>query len=48
MAVLRKELCVLKFREMHTKYEKKYFFFKFFINQVGEKCYFNYFNSSIL
>ena len=49
MVVLRKELCALKFRKMHTKseeYQKKYIL-SFFINQDGKKCTY-YFNSSVL
>ena len=40
MVVLRKELCALKFRKMHTKSEKniKNFILSFFINQDGKKC----------
>ena len=36
MAILRKELCALKFRKMHTKSEKniKNFILSFFINRV--------------
>ena len=49
MVVLRKELCVLKFRKTHTKSEKniKSFILSFFINQDGKKCS-HYFNSSVL
>ena len=49
MVVLRKELCALKFRKMHTKFEKisKFLFCRFFINQDGKKCT-QYFNSSVL
>ena len=38
MVVLRKELCALKFRKMHTKSEKniKNFILAFFINQDGK------------
>ena len=46
---LRKELCALKFRKMHTKSEKKYqkFILLFFINQDGNELP-HYFNSSVL
>ena len=49
MVVLRKELCALKFRKMHTKSEKniKNFILSFFINQDGKKCT-HYFDSSVL
>ena len=41
MVVLRKELCALKFRKMHTKSEKniKKFILAFFINQVGKNTH---------
>ena len=49
MNVLRKELCALKFRKMHTKPDKIYIknSLSFFINQDGKKCS-HYFNSSVL
>ena len=49
MVVLRKELCALKFRKMHTKSEEKKItkISSFFINQDGKKCA-HYFNSSVL
>ena len=48
MVVLRKELCALNFRKMHTKSEKniKKFILSFFINQDRKKCS-HYFNSSV-
>ena len=41
MVVLRKELCALKFRKMHTKSEKisKKLFCRFFINQDGKNAH---------
>ena len=49
MDILRKKLCALKFRKMHTKSEKISFFLFWpsFINQDGKKCS-NYFKSSVL
>ena len=49
MDILRKKLCALKFRKMHTKSEKKYKknYFVVFINQDGKKCS-HYFKSSVL
>ena len=41
MVVLRKELCALKFRKIHTKSEKniKNFILSFFINRDGKKMH---------
>ena len=49
MVVLRKELCALKFRKMHTQSEKniKKNILSCIINQDGKKCT-HYFNSSVL
>ena len=49
MDVLRKKLCALKFRKMHTKSEKniKKIILSFFINQDGKKCS-HFFKSSVL
>ena len=49
MDILRKKLCALKFRKMHTKYEKniKNIILSFFINQDGKKCS-HYFKYSVL
>ena len=49
MDILRKKLCALKFRKMHTKFEKniKKNILSFFINQDGKKCS-HYFKSSVL
>ena len=49
MDVLRKKLCALKFRKMHTKSKKKYQknILSFFINQDGKECSY-YFKSSVL
>ena len=49
MDILRKKLCALKFRKMHTKSEKniKNIILSFFINQDGKK-YSHYFKSSVL
>ena len=49
MDILRKKLCALKFRKMHTKSEKniKKFILPFFINQDGKKCS-HYFKSGVV
>ena len=49
MDVLRKKLCALKFRKMHTKSEKniKKNILSFYINQDGKKRS-HYFKSSVL
>ena len=48
MDVLRKEVCALKVRKMHTKYEKmSKNILSFFINQDGKKCS-NYLKPSVL
>ena len=49
MDILRKKLCALNFRKMHTKSEKiiKKIILSFFINQDGKKCS-HYFKSSVL
>ena len=49
MDILRKKLCALKFRKMHTKSKKniKKNILSFLTNQDGKKCS-NYFKSSVL
>ena len=49
MDILRKKLCALKFRKMHTKSDKiiKKNILSFFTNQDGKKCS-HYFKSSAL